>query len=65
MVSHDAIDISKLIDDQPIRPFHVRVVFLVFLVMITDGYDQMAIGFAAPGMLEALHIDRSSLGAII
>ena len=65
MVNHDAIDISKLIDDQPIRSFHVRVVFLVFLVMITDGYDQMSIGFAAPGMLKALHIDRSSLGAII
>jgi AAHS family 4-hydroxybenzoate transporter-like MFS transporter len=65
MVNRNTIDVSKLIDDQPIHSFHVRVVILVFLVMITDGYDQMSIGFAAPGMLKALNIDRSSLGTII
>lgn len=65
MTARNVINVSRLIDDRPIRPFHVRLVLLIFLVMLTDGYDQLAVGFAAPSMLPALHIDRSSLGAII
>jgi len=59
------INIASLIDDQPIRFFHVRLIALIFLVMISDGYDQMSIGFAAPGIAHTLHIDRSSLGSIL
>jgi AAHS family 4-hydroxybenzoate transporter-like MFS transporter len=59
------INIASLIDDQPVRPFHVQLVVLIFLVMISDGYDQMSIGFAAPGIAHTLHIDRSSLGAVL
>jgi len=65
MIGRNVIDVTKLIDDQPLRPFHVKAVFLVFLVMVTDGYDQMSIGFAAPGMLRALHIPRAELGTVI
>jgi AAHS family 4-hydroxybenzoate transporter-like MFS transporter len=65
MIGRNVIDVTKLIDEQPLRRFHAKIVFLVFLVMITDGYDQMSIGFAAPGMLRALHIARAELGTII
>jgi AAHS family 4-hydroxybenzoate transporter-like MFS transporter len=64
MSDSNVIDVSKLIDDQPIRPFHVKLVILLFLFMIADGYDLQGIGFAAPGIVKMLHIDRSALGPV-
>jgi len=58
------VDVSQLIDDQPIRAFHIKLVMLVFLIMVSDGYDLQAIGFAAPGIVKLLHIDRSMLGPV-
>src|SRR5579859_1003998 len=58
------IDVSKLIDDQPLRRFHVALIATLFLCMIADGYDIQSMGFAAPGIVKALHFDRSMLGPV-
>jgi AAHS family 4-hydroxybenzoate transporter-like MFS transporter len=58
------VDISKLIDDQPIRPFHIILVALLFCLMLADGYDLQAIGFAAPGIVKSLGLERSALGPV-
>lgn len=58
------IDVSKLIDDQPIRRFHVALVAMLFLFMIADGYDLQAMGYAAPGIVKMLHIKQSMLGPV-
>jgi AAHS family 4-hydroxybenzoate transporter-like MFS transporter len=58
------IDIETLVDNQPLRAFHIRLAILVFVIMLTDGYDQMSVGFAAPGFVRDLHLDRAMLGPI-
>src|SRR5882757_83173 len=64
MSESKVIDVSQLIDDQPIRAFHIKLVILVFLIMVFDGYDLQSMGFAAPGIVKLLHIDRSMLGPV-
>ncbi|HTK35335.1 MAG TPA: MFS transporter [Caulobacteraceae bacterium] len=58
------VDISKLIDEQPIRRFHVVLVILLFCLMLADGYDLQAIGFGAPGIVKELHINKTALGPV-
>ncbi len=41
------VDVGRLVDEQPIRAFHVKLVILLFFVLISDGFDLQAIGYAA------------------
>ena len=59
-----AVDVARLIDEQPIGRFHVGLIVLCFLVMMSDGYDLQVIGYAAPGFVKMWHIDRSTLGPV-
>jgi AAHS family 4-hydroxybenzoate transporter-like MFS transporter len=65
VVGNKVIDIGQLIDNQPIRPFHIKIVFIVFLVMLSDGYDLQSIGFAAPGIVKTLNMDRTMMGPVL
>jgi MFS transporter, AAHS family, 4-hydroxybenzoate transporter len=58
------VDVGRLVDEQPIRAFHVKLVILLFCVLISDGFDLQAIGYAAPGLVKLWHIDRSALGPV-
>jgi MFS transporter, AAHS family, 4-hydroxybenzoate transporter len=64
MAADKVVDVGRLIDAQPIRAFHVKLVILLFCVLISDGFDLQAIGYAAPGLVKLWHIDRSALGPI-
>jgi AAHS family 4-hydroxybenzoate transporter-like MFS transporter len=65
MKDSKVIDVGELIDAQPLRPFHVYLAAILFLFMISDGYDLQVMGFAAPGVVKMLHIDRSALGPVL
>jgi MFS transporter, AAHS family, 4-hydroxybenzoate transporter len=65
MTGSKVINVADLIDNQPIRPFHIKLVVLIFLAMISDGYDLQAIGFAAPGIVKMLHINRAMIGPVL
>jgi AAHS family 4-hydroxybenzoate transporter-like MFS transporter len=58
------VDVGRLVDEQPIRAFHIKLVILLFFVLISDGFDLQAIGYAAPGLVKEWHIDRSALGPV-
>jgi AAHS family 4-hydroxybenzoate transporter-like MFS transporter len=58
------VDVGRLVDEQPIRAFHIKLVILLFFVLISDGFDLQAIGYAAPGLVKLWHIDRSALGPV-
>jgi AAHS family 4-hydroxybenzoate transporter-like MFS transporter len=58
------IDIAQLVDEQKIGLFNVRIVFLSFLVMLSDGYDLAAVAYAAPGIVASWHINRAALGPV-
>lgn len=64
MGANKTVDVGRLVDEQPIRAFHIKLVILLFFVLISDGFDLQAIGYAAPGLVKEWHIDRSALGPV-
>ena len=60
------IDLSRLIDEGRTGAFITRLVIITFLLVIADGFDIAAIGFAAPGMTRDFAIqDPNVIGRMI
>jgi AAHS family 4-hydroxybenzoate transporter-like MFS transporter len=64
MAANRIVDVGRLVDAQPVRAFHVKLIILLFLVLISDGFDLQSIGYAAPGLVKQWHIDRAALGPV-
>jgi len=60
----EPIDVAALIDRHPMSPLQIRTVVLCGLTALLDGFDLLAIGVAAPGMRESLHIPPALLGTL-
>ena len=58
------LDVSQIVDRQPVSPFLLGVLFLCTLVTLADGYNISVIAFAAPGLVKAWHLNRSALGPL-
>ena len=57
----NAVNVTKLIDDGPIRPFQIFVFVLCSLAAFLDGIDTQNIGVAAP--IIAANMKSDSCGA--
>ena len=55
-MSQQRIDVSELIDERRVCTYNVMIVALSFLVILFDGYDITAMGFAAPYLVKAWQI---------
>lgn len=58
------VDLTAALDERPMGRFQKSVVALCFLVSLVDGYDLVAISYAAPAMRAAGLFQPSQLGAI-
>jgi AAHS family 4-hydroxybenzoate transporter-like MFS transporter len=58
------IDIERVFDDQKIGSFHVKLILLSFLVLMTDGFDLGAAAYAGPGILKEWNLSGRELGAL-
>jgi benzoate transport len=56
---------SQILADSPMSTFQTLVVFISVLLNALDGFDVLAITFAAPGISEDWSISRSALGVVI
>ncbi len=57
------VDVSELLDRRGISAFNIRLLVFGFLVVLFDGYDITAIGFAAPHIMRAWNItDQAAFG---
>ena len=54
--------VAQLVDNAPFGPLHGRVLFLCTLVLMLDGYDLAAMGFAIPALARDLGIPAASFG---
>jgi AAHS family 4-hydroxybenzoate transporter-like MFS transporter len=61
-MSPQTIDVTRLVDEQRISPFTIRLVVLSFIVMLTDGYDLLAASYGAPALLADWHVSPAALG---
>lgn len=63
MAQSRAVDITGLIDERGIRPFHLWLVVFAFFIVMIDGYDIVALAFAIPSLVREWHItDKAALG---
>jgi AAHS family 4-hydroxybenzoate transporter-like MFS transporter len=58
------INISTIIDEQPLNRFSLSVFALCFLAMISDGYDLGVIGIGAPTIVKDFGIGREQMSPI-
>jgi AAHS family 4-hydroxybenzoate transporter-like MFS transporter len=59
------INVSQLVDEQPVGRLHVWLIVWSFLVLLSDGYDIGAIAYAAPALAKAWHItNRAAFGPV-
>jgi AAHS family 4-hydroxybenzoate transporter-like MFS transporter len=56
------IDVTRLVDEQRVGAFTIRLVFLSFVVMATDGYDLLAASYGAPALIADWHVNPAVLG---
>ena len=64
MRDSNVVNVSGIIDDQPIRRITVRVFGICFLAMLSEGYDLGVTGYAAPGILKGFGIVRDQMAPI-
>ena len=58
-------DPRAIIDDSPMGAFQVVAIGITILLNALDGFDVLAISFAAPGIAAEWGIDRAQLGIVL
>ncbi len=59
-----AVDIAGLIDASKLNFRSLMIVLLSGLCLIVDGFDVQSMGYVAPSIIQAWHIDKSLLGPV-
>jgi MFS transporter, AAHS family, 4-hydroxybenzoate transporter len=62
MSEQPIVQVSRLLDERGLSPFHIKLIAWAALVALIDGYDIGAIAVAAPELVKEWHIDRAALG---
>jgi AAHS family 4-hydroxybenzoate transporter-like MFS transporter len=58
------VNVSELIDNSRLNPFHIRVIALCSCLLFFEGFDFYAISYVAPALGQALGISKPMLGPI-
>jgi AAHS family 4-hydroxybenzoate transporter-like MFS transporter len=58
------VDLAALLDDGPLKAFHVAVIVCCAAVAFFDGIDTQSIGVAAPLIAKAFHLPPGALGPV-
>ncbi|HLI19666.1 MAG TPA: MFS transporter [Stellaceae bacterium] len=64
MAQAQTVDLARIIDAQKISAFHIILVLVCFLVVMSDGYDIGAAAFAAPVLIREWHVSPAALGGL-
>lgn len=60
----NTIDVTSLIERQKLRGFSLRLIAWCFLIVLIDGYDQVAAAYAAPTLIRAWHVNAAGFGHV-
>ena len=64
MTTASSVDITQFIAQRKLSRFQYLVVGLCALIVLMDGFDTQAIGYVAPAIIKAWHIERSALAPV-
>jgi MFS transporter, AAHS family, 4-hydroxybenzoate transporter len=59
------INVTQLIDRQPVSRFLVGIVLLCTLVTLADGFNISVVSFAGPAIVKAWHLNKAALGPLV
>src|SRR5580693_7378902 len=58
------LNISRLVDNARLRPFHFWLILWCLLAMMADGFDLLNASIAGPALIKQWGIDRAALGPV-
>jgi AAHS family 4-hydroxybenzoate transporter-like MFS transporter len=64
MTAKQEIDVSTLIEQRPVTGFQWRTLLVCLAILFMDGYDTQAIGYVAPALVQAWHLDKAALAPV-
>ncbi len=64
MRTTNSVDVSQIINEAPIGRLQWRIIAILFLIAMLDGFDTQAIAFVAPAISAEWKISPSAFGAI-
>jgi len=59
------VDVTQVIDRQPVSRFLIGVVLLCTVVTLADGFNISLVAFAAPAIVREWHLNRAALGPLL
>jgi AAHS family 4-hydroxybenzoate transporter-like MFS transporter len=60
-----SIDVGKFLDEQKIGAFHVRLLVISFILMMSEGFDLSVAAFAGRGIMAEWHLSHADLGILL
>jgi AAHS family 4-hydroxybenzoate transporter-like MFS transporter len=63
--SESDVDIGHLLDHSPWGGYQKLVLFLTCLALVLDGFDTLALGFAAPAILPEFGVTKAALAPVL
>src|SRR5438309_1701423 len=60
----DQVDVAELIEGQRLGWYQIWIMALLSAIMFFDGYDMQALGYVAPALLRAWHLQQAQLGLV-
>jgi MFS transporter, AAHS family, 4-hydroxybenzoate transporter len=60
----DELNISRLVDNARLRPFHFWLILWCVLAMMADGFDLLNASIAGPALIKEWGIGRAALGPV-
>ncbi|ABE33472.1 sugar (and other) transporter family protein [Paraburkholderia xenovorans LB400] len=63
-LSTASVNVSALIERQKLGGFALGLIAWCFLIVLIDGYDQVAAAFAAPALIHAWHTNAAGFGRV-
>ena len=64
MADQSVVQVSRLLDERGLTPFHYNLIFWCVLLSLIDGYDIACIAFAAPHLVHDWHLKPGALGPV-
>jgi MFS transporter, AAHS family, 4-hydroxybenzoate transporter len=56
------VDVLQLIEGQRLGLYQISIMTLLGAIMFFDGYDMQVLGYVAPALLKAWHIEKAQFG---
>jgi len=64
-VDQRIVSFRAALDARPLTGFHIRMVAIAVLLLLTEGFDSQAIGYVAPALRDLLHLTPLQMGSAL